>query len=229
MSNEIRIHFVLEGSEEELLFEIIKEKNIVDNHIKITYINAHGGGNVPYYFQDALQSDNYDFIFCVYDVDYSSEKEDGMYCKIVKALTRVLGTETEVNKISLCTNPNILMILFSGYESSISDLENISQYKKENTNLFNSLCSVQLNKKEYDASQYQLKIIKDDYIYTGKASLERIINRHELININYKLDKIGSNIIPVLKALYENDVDFFLNNDKKESDRNVKGRRKRKS
>ena len=57
----IRIHFILEGYEENALFELIEHFYKKDN-IEMTYKNCEGGGTVPAFYQDALASDDYDLI-----------------------------------------------------------------------------------------------------------------------------------------------------------------------
>ena len=68
-------------------------------HIEMTYRNCHGGGTIPAFFQADLASDNYDIIYCVYDVDFKPNDENGMYGRIRKGLYRVLGEESEIDNI----------------------------------------------------------------------------------------------------------------------------------
>ena len=209
MNEKIKIHFVLEGNEEESLFKIVENYGIGDN-LEVSYINSGGGGNVPYYFQDAIQSGNYDLVYCVYDVDFKSEEKKGMYQRIVNGLFRVLGSKKEVDRVSLCTNPDILLILLSGYVDDINELSTIQSDKSSNTDLINKCCSKPIKKKKYDASSWQLELIESDYLYTKKASYDKVLDKINVINIEYKTNSIGSNILQVLKALFENDVDYFM-------------------
>lgn len=202
-----RIHFVLEGNEENTLFEIIEEFSVMEN-IKMTYKNANGGGNVPSYYQAALASDNYDFIYCVYDVDYSPNDEKEMYKRIRKGLYKVLGDEKEIDKVSLCINPNALLIILLGYDK-LSALTGIKSDKKQNTALINKYCPKIGNKKDYDASKWQLEIFKHDYIYSKNASIDKILEALDEINMNYEDNEVGSNLLPVIEALINDDYSFF--------------------
>jgi len=208
ITKKIKIHFLLEGNEEESLFNIINKFGIGEN-IDVSYHNCNGGGRMPAIYQYELQSGNYDIIYCVYDVDYSNEDKNSMFSKIQKGLLRTLGNKDDVNKISLCTNPNILLILLCGYTNDINELKDISKNKSKNTDLIKKYCSLSFNKKEYDASKWQLELIEYDYFYTNVASYDKIINKLETLNNNYLGKEIGSNIILVLKAIKENNVSFF--------------------
>ena len=208
MSNsKLRIHFVLEGNEENTLFEIIEELYVMEN-IKMTYKNSNGGGNIPSYYQAALASDNYDFIYCVYDVDYSPNDEKAMYKRIRNGLYKVLGDEKEIDNVSLCINPNTLLIILLGYDE-LSALIGIKSDKKQNTALINKYCPKIGNKKDYDASRWQLDIFKDDYIYSKKASIDKILEALDEINMNYEDNGVGSNLLPVIEALIKDDYSFF--------------------
>lgn len=213
MNNNIklRIHFVLEGYEENTLFEIIddfrKKKNM--EKIKLSFQNCKGGGNVPIYFQSAL-ADDYDFVYCVYDVDFCPFDEKGMFKRIRKGLYKVLGSDKDVDNVSLCTNPNILLIILLGYDS-LQAFKDINADKKSNTELIKKYCNKMGNKKEYDAEAWQLELLKNDYVYDNKASIEKILVNIDKINENY-LDnnEIGSNILHIIKALINDDVEYFV-------------------
>ena len=203
----IRVHFILEGNEEDTLFKIIEELLVMEN-IEMTYKNAMGGGNVPIYYQYAYASANYDIIYCVYDVDYSPKKEKDMYQKIRKGLFDILGDEQEINKISLCTNPNTLLIILLGYDK-LDALKEIKAKKSENTELIKKYCPKIGNKKDYDASAWQLELLKNDYIYDGVASIDKILENIGLINEKYEGKEIASNLLPVIKALKDDDGNYF--------------------
>ena len=209
MNSKFKIHFILEGYEENALFELIKELIIMEK-IEISFKNCKGGGLIPAYYQNELSLDNYDKIYCVYDVDYKPKDQNGMYSRIRNGLFKVLGSESEVDKISLCTNPNTLLILLLGYDD-ISNLKNIHSDKKSNTKLIQKYCHKIGNSKEYDASSWQLDLIKNEYIYSKRASFEKMIESMPKLDKNYKSDHVASNILPVIKALISDDVEFFEN------------------
>ena len=209
MKNEkIRIHFILEGYEEEILFKIIKYFGNMDRII-FSYQNCKGGGLVPIYFQSAIQSDNYDLVLCAYDVDYEPFKEDGMFMKIRKGLYKVLGDDGQINLISLCTNPNILLILLLGYDD-LSNFEKIHSDKGSNTEIIKKYCSQIGNKKRYDASEWQLELFLNDYCYYNKATIDKMLEQVDKLDLNYIGNKVGSNILPVIEALVYDNIDFFM-------------------
>lgn len=203
----LKIHFVLEGNEEYALFQLI-EKAMKSTYIEMTYRNCHGGGTIPAFFQADLASDNYDIIYCVYDVDFKQNDENGMYGRIRKGLYKVLGEESEIDKISLCTNPNTLLVLLLGY-TDLSNLKDIKADKKSNTELIHKYCSKIGNKKSYDASEWQLELIKNDYLFSNSASFDKMFESCKLINEKYNEDGIGSNILRVIQALIMDDVEYF--------------------
>lgn len=204
--NKLKIHFILEGAEEEMLFEIVKQKGLGES-FELTYRNANGGGNIPAYYQNDIQTEKYDIVYCVYDVDYSADDKDSMYQKVRSGLKKVLGSDSMIDKISLCTNPNIMLIVLLGCDD-VEALSGISKSKSSNTGLINKYFDKIGNKKDYDASSWQLEIIKSDYLY-DKYKYEEIVKKYGLLNENYKDDTIGSNILRILKALFENDICFF--------------------
>ncbi|MCR5113218.1 MAG: hypothetical protein K6A63_04710 [Acholeplasmatales bacterium] len=206
MNNKIRIHFILEGNEEELLFEIIKELGVKEC-FDFSYENARGGGKIGPYFQARYESDMYDLVYCVYDVDYQYNDSDHMYRQIYDKLYRVLGSDIAVKRVSLCSNPNILLILLLGFDK-VDNLKNISESKATNTNLINKYVPKIGNKKTYDASDWQLKLIKEQYLYVD-GRYKKLLENGKDLNLNYTLKQIGSNIIPVLKALNDGDIEFF--------------------
>lgn len=207
INSKIRLHFILEGYEENALFELIEHFSKKTN-FEMTYKNCKGGGTIPAFYQEALASDNYDLIYCVYDVDFKPNDDKGMYKKIRNGLYKVLGDENEIDKISLCTNPNTLLLLLLGY-TDLSNLLDIKSDKKSNTKLISQYCKKIGNKKAYDASEWQLKLIKDDYEYNNIASFDKMFESYETINYDYKGEIIGTNAIPIIRALIMDDFDFF--------------------
>lgn len=206
MNNKIRIHFILEGNEEELLFQIIEEVGVNDC-FDVSYENARGGGKIGPYFQARYESDMYDLVYCVYDVDYQYNNPSHMHKQIYDKLYRVLGSDTAVKRVSLCSNPNILLILLLGFDQ-VNNLNTISESKATNTNLISKYIPKIGNKKPYDASDWQLNLIKEQYLYVD-GRYNKLLENGKDLNLNYTLKQIGSNLIPVLKALNDGDVDFF--------------------
>lgn len=204
--NNIRIHFIIEGDEEELLFKLVKEYGISDC-FDVTYTNSCGAGRLAMYYYDALSTDNYDLVLCVYDVDYAQDKKDSAYNETRRQLLSIVGSEKTVDMVSLCTNPNILLIILLGYDV-LDSFRNISKSKIENTKLIKKYCKKIGNKKPYDASSWQLDLIHNDF-YSGVASYDKILEKCDELSINYKTNEIGSNILPILKAIKNGDIQFI--------------------
>lgn len=202
-----RLHFILEGNvEEEALFKLIDDYGSNDEII-VSHENCGGVGRIPIYYQNELPLDNYDLIYCVYDVDNKSSDEDSQFCITRKKLTKVLGREELVDKISLCTNPNILLILLLGYDDA-DKFKDLKVKKKDNTEIIKKYCPKIGNKQDYDGHQWQVNLITDGYM-DGRASYDRIIQNSSKISKNYMEERIASNIIVVMKAIKQGDVEYF--------------------
>ncbi|MBQ7277320.1 MAG: hypothetical protein IJS58_08760 [Bacilli bacterium] len=205
--DKIRIHFIGEGGvEEEALFKLIDNYGCNDNII-FSHENCGGAGNIPYYYQNELPLGNYDIIYCLYDVDDKVNDEKSQYNIIRKKLLRVLGSEDLVDKISLCTNPNILLLLLLGY-ADVSELNELTTSKKKNTKIIGKYCHEIGRTKEYDGHKWQVDLILNGYL-DGRASYGKILDSYNQVSTNYKKESIASNVIIVLKALKEGDIQYF--------------------
>lgn len=204
--SKLKVHFVLEGNEEETLFELLEYfyKGI---NLEITYINCGGYGNIAPFYYDAYSSENYDLVLCVYDVDYDYEPSDSPFNQIRTELGRILGNDKRVNNISLCNNPNGLLIILLGYDT-VDKFQNMHKGKSKNTDLIHKYCEKIGNKKKYDASDWQLNLLKQDY-YDGKASFKKILENQNEISEKYQSKNISSNIIPFIRAILDDNVEYF--------------------
>ena len=205
IGTKLKIKCVLEGFEENALFELVEKYGVSDN-IELTYKNAEGGGNVGAYFYDYYSSGDYDLVLCVYDVDYSKDDSKKMYLRIYNDLLEILGDDELVKEISICTNPNILLILLLAFDNKDALME-ISGNKADNTSLINKYVPKIGNKKDYDASSWQLQLIKDEIEYPNKY--ETLLLNTSKLDEDYLTDTIGSNIYKFLKALKDGDIDYF--------------------
>ncbi len=206
MVNSLKLHFVLEGYEEEMLFEIIKKVGVKEG-FDFSYVNAKSANNVAAYFNNAYTSDNYDYVYCVYDVDFAFDDEKKEYQKTREELKRILGNEKLVNMVSICTNPNILLVILLGFDS-IKNIKTIHSSKNENTDIIKKYIPKIGNKKNYDASSWQLKLIKNQYLY-GNNIYQNLLNNLKELNKDYTNNKAASNIFPVLEALNCGDIKYF--------------------
>lgn len=159
----INILLILEGNEEETLFNIAKN-NGFSNKFNVTFINAKGFGNVPLFYQANISNPYYDLILCVYDVDNKVFEKESPYNKIRNVLKNILLSDEKVDAVSICTNPNILQFLLLGADK-LQNVKLISTSKALNTSIIHKYWNeIGLNK-EYDAKKWQLDIIENSYKY----------------------------------------------------------------
>ena len=205
------VNLILEGSEEFCLFGIVK-KHGVHESIDLTFENAGGFGNVAGYYQSEINSEGHDCNLCVYDVDYRQNEEKSPFNYVQEQLLLILGEKAMVEKISYCTNPNILQILLLGC-GEISEVRLNSGSKRKNTDIVHRYWDEIGRRKEdqqikyYDAKEWQLKIISDSFEY-GPYSYETLYNNCAAISDNYLTLDPGSNLFALLKAL-KGDINYF--------------------
>lgn len=165
------------------------------------------------------EEDRYDCVICVYDVDNKANDSASPYNITKNKIKRFFGNEEVVNAVSFCTNPNILQLflliadtlenvsLKSTSKSTNSSLvhkywKEIPDNKKDNVTIKNKSC--------YDASKWQLDIIKNSIIYETYDYLD--IFKHAIkLSKNYEKDIPSSNLLPLLIALRDGNLDFFKN------------------
>lgn len=90
-------------------------------------------------------------------------------------------------------------------------LENVkltNSSKKVNSNLVHSIWEKIGNKKAYDASSWQLEIIKNSIIY-GPHSYETLLENAKDLELDYINNIPGSNILKLLLFLKNNDINFL--------------------
>lgn len=206
------VHLILEGCEEVCLFRIVKKYGVHEN-IELTYHNAGGFGNVAAFYQSEMNSGDHDCNLCIYDVDYRQNEDDSPYNHIQEELLLILGEKEMVDKISVCSNPNILQILLLGCDSP-DRVRLMRRKKKDNTEIVHKYWD-QIGRpkkdnrtKYYDAQEWQLKIILDSYEY-GQYSYETLYQNCASLPEDYLTFEPGSNIFRLLKALKEGDINYF--------------------
>ena len=206
------VHLVWEGNEEVCLFNIVKKFGVHES-IELTFNNAGGSGTVAAYYQSEMNSEEHDCNLCVYDVDYRQNEEKSPYNLIQEQLLLILGSEEMVDRISFCTNPNILQILLLGCDY-IDNVKLMSSSKKDNTEMVHKYWDeigrpkADNRTKYYDAKEWQLRIVLDSYEY-GSYNYETLYNNCALISNDYLTSKPGSNLYELLKALKEGNIEYF--------------------
>ena len=203
----ISINFIIEGNvEEKALFNLIENYGLNDA-FDITYRTCCGAGNIAAYYQAAIASEKYDLVFCIYDVDDKADIKDSPYNITREKLQRVLGSKALVDTVSLCTNPNILLLLLLGYDKP-KNLIDLTASKSNNTDVIKRYCDKIGNKQKYAGHQWQVDLIIDDYV-GGRALYDNIIDSYNELSKDYKKEKIASNLVIVLKEIKEGNVEYF--------------------
>lgn len=217
-NNPYHVHLIVEGSEEVAFFDIVQAKGTAEN-ILLTYENADGFGNLALLYQDELPDKDIDCLLIVCDVDFRYYETKSPVQIVLLKMEKVLGTRTKAEKVTIFTNPNIMQVFLLGCDV----LERTSlktSSKEKNTPLIHKYWD-QIGKqsisnphgnaktKNYDASTWQLEIIKNSFLYDQYKYETLLDNLRELPN-DYTSDKTpGSNILPMLQALRTGDTLFF--------------------
>lgn len=206
------VHLILEGNEEEAFFTIVKEMGL-NPKIELTWKNANGAQKIAAQYQDAISEEEFDCVLCVYDVDYKMHDDKSSFSITRSQLLEVTGSKEAVSSISYCTNPNILLWFLIGRDIYKNVCE-IDSVKGKNTELihkyFPAIGKSNGNKplKKYDASAWQLREFVNYYIY-NENSYEYLISNAAEIPLVVDNSVPSSNMLKLLKALKNGNVDFF--------------------
>ena len=109
----LKVLLIVEGNEEEAFFEVVKDHGLDKERISLEIVNAQGSGNIAALFQDYLSDSGYDAVYCVYDVDNKPFEKKSSYREVREGLKKVLALEARIDSISICTNPNALLLFSS--------------------------------------------------------------------------------------------------------------------
>ncbi len=202
----MNILLVLEGNEEEALFDIARNNGFHES-MNVHIINAEGSGRVAPFFQDAISNGYYDVVMCVYDVDNRISDFKSPFNEIRKKLLNILGTEEKVDAISICWNPNILQYFLLAADK-LENVKLLETSKKENTEILRKYWPKLGNKKEYDGSGWQLDILKNSIIFSP-YSYDALLKNAEELSENYKSDIPSGNLLGLLIALKEGKKSYF--------------------
>lgn len=224
-TEQYKIALILEGDEEACLFDIAFGCEGIDPIFDLLPINAGGAGNVAPYFQDYYTNPAYDYVVAVYDVDGKADEPGSVYLETKRQLLDILATDKAVSAVSFCTNPNILQMLLMGCDKPESVCLS-STAKGENAEIVSRYWPKIKRKKDesgrqikggYNASAWQLEIIKSSYIYdqAPSYSYESLLCNALQLSTSYETDMPASNVQLLLKALKDGDVSFFESINKK--------------
>lgn len=214
-----KIAIILEGKEEQCLFDIVQECGGISDCFEVDFIFADGAGNVVPFLQDYFANPSYEAVVAVYDVDCRAKDLKSPYRNIREQLLSIMGNEDAINAVSFCTNPNILQILLMGCGDPKSialtstdkgvNSAIVSRYwpkirKKQNQ-------KGQQTKSGYDATDWQLAMIKNSYIYEEQPSYaySDLLENSLKLDVHYEDVVPASNVPSLLKALKDGDVAFF--------------------
>lgn len=211
------IKIIVEGDEEEIFFEIVKKEGVSEK-IWLDIENANGSGKIADLFLSALREDIYDCVICVYDVDYSANDVKSAYCKIRNQLNSLFGDEEITERVSFCTNPNIMQIFLLAADS-LDKVSLLTTSKKTNSSLIHyywpEIASGKTDslgrkiKNDYSAKKWQLEIIKYS-ILNQEYPYSRLLENAKQLSTDYKnQEKPGSNLLDLLLALKNGDINFF--------------------
>lgn len=211
------IKIIVEGDEENAFFDIVKSIG-KDEKIVLDIENANGYGGIANAFLSALREDNlFDCIVCVYDVDNRIDEPNSPYNSTRKQLTSLFGDENITDAVSFCTNPNILQYFLLAADS-IDKVALTSTSKVTNTSLvhkyWQNIASGRTDKQgrkiksDYDASNWQLEIIKYS-ILNNEYEYSNLLCNASSLSLDYKKEIPSGNLLPMLIALKNGNADFF--------------------
>lgn len=214
--NKYYIKIIVEGNEESTFFDIVNEIG-KDDIFVLEIENARGYGGIADAFLTTLREDIYDCVICVYDVDDRVNDKYSPFNITRKQLTLLFGDENITEAVSFCTNPNILQYFLLACDT-LDKVELKFTSKASNTSLvikyWKEIASGKIDKygrnikSNYDASKWQLDIMKYS-ILNGKYNYETLLENASLLPINYKESLPSGNLLPMLKALKNGDINYF--------------------
>ncbi|HMM00091.1 MAG TPA: hypothetical protein PKC96_01955 [Bacilli bacterium] len=211
------IKIIVEGNEEKVFFDIV-EQLATNEKFALDVENANGCGGIADAFLSALREDAlFDCVICVYDVDNKIKDTNSPYNIVRRQLMLLFEDDSIVDSISFCTNPNILQFFLLAANclnqvalTSTSKSTN-SEYVHRYWPAINSKKTDELGRKikpEYNASKWQLEIIKYSII-NNEYTYSNLLENARSLPQNYKENLPASNLLPMLNALKDGDENFF--------------------
>lgn len=218
MDKYYNICIIAEGSEEYAFFDVVRQ---LGTHEKfcLEIENASGVGSIPDLFLSKLRDDLYDCILCAFDVDNRASDKRSQYSIARQKLNSIFGDEAVTDNVCFCSNPNILQ-LFLLAADTLDKVALKSTSKESNTEIVHKywpkIASGKTDKlhrqikPSYNASAWQLDIIKNSIIYE-EYHYSTMLKNAAALSTNYKKDLPASNLLPMLIALKNGDETYFKN------------------
>ena len=210
------IKIIVEGSEENIFFDIVKQLG-THERFYIDIEDATGYGDIADAYLLSLREDVYDCVICVYDVDNRIDDKKSPYNFARSRLMGIFQDEIIVDAVSFCTNPNILqyiLLIADTLENVALNATSKSTNSKFVHNYWPDIASGKTDSKgrkiksDYDASSWQLDIIKYS-ILNNEYCYSELFEHAKEMSLDYKKNIPAGNILPMLLALKEGDVSFF--------------------
>lgn len=210
------VKIIVEGNEERVFFDVVKLLGVSDNiHLEIE--DSSGYGSIADALLFALREELFDCVVCVYDVDNRQNDSKSPYCICRSHLMSIFQNEEIVDAISFCTNPNILQFFLLAADK-LSNVALKETSKAANSKIvhkyWEKIASGKIDvegrkiKQDYDASSWQLEIIKYS-ILNEEYKYEDMLKHASELPIDYLENIPGSNLLQLLTALKIGDKKFF--------------------
>ncbi len=216
--NKYNIKIIVEGDEEYTFFDIVRTVG-ANELFDISIEESTGYGGIADAYLSSLREGMFDCILCVYDVDNKANIKNSPFNITLDKITQIFNDRLVAELVSYCTNPNILQ-LFLLAADKLDNTRLTSSSKAINSVLVHKYWPKIASGKEdsqnrkikplYDAQSWQLDIIKYSIINNDYKYEDLLKNAKEL-NLDYKNNLPGSNLLPLLVALKNGDVSYFKN------------------
>ena len=192
----INIKLILEGNEELAFFQILEEGSFIRSDLyRLSLQVAGGASKIPSLFNQAFQSGRYDVVLAVYDVDSFRTNE---FANVQNKMKITLGSQEEVNRVSIWSNPTGLLLLLAPCSSE--KLGPFGKSKKGCSPLVHKFYpNIATKAKPYDAQEFQLEKIKEAFRF-GQYNLDTLLQRMALYAQDIQ-NPPSTNILPLLEGL----------------------------
>lgn len=212
----IYVKVIVEGSEEYAFFEVVKQLGVSEK-ICLEVEDATGYGSIADALLYALREDLYDCVVCLYDVDNRQNESNSPFSTCRNHLMSIFQNQNIVDAISFCTNPNILQFFLLAADK-LCNVELKGSSKALNSKVvhkyWDKIASGKTDslgrktKQDYDASEWQLDIMKYSLL-NGEYCYENMLTNASELPTDYINNIPGSNLLLLLNALKSGDKDFF--------------------
>ena len=155
------------------------------------------------------EDSGYDAVYCVYDVDNKPFEKKSSYREVREGLKKVLALEARIDSISICTNPNALLLFLVGADSLEKISRDISGVKARDTAVVHRYWDEigRSEEKKYKAAKWQLQTMKTSYEW--KYAYDDMLKNAEGLSMDYVHESPASNVLPLLRSLKDGNLAFF--------------------